>query len=209
MRVRFEDLTIDSERRELTRGGAPLHLTPKAFDLLSLLVERRPAAVSQDDLFDHLWPDTLVDLSRLHQLIAEIRQVLGDDERRVIRTVYGRGYAFAVPAVPLDQPAKSICKLVLASIPHDLREGTNIVGRDYDAAIRIEHTSVSRRHAAIVVAAGRITVEDLGSRNGTFVKGVRIHAIADIASGDALRFGHVDATLRILPPPVPTDPPGD
>ena len=209
MRVRFEAFSLDSERRELTREGTPLHLTPKAFDLLSLLVERRPAAVSQDDLFDHLWPDTLVDLSRLHQLIAEIRQVLGDDERRIIRTVYGRGYSFAIPAVPLDQPAKTICKLVLGSIPHDLREGTNVVGRDYDAAIRIEHTSVSRRHAAIVVAAGRITVEDLGSRNGTFVNSVRIGTATDLVSGDALRFGHVDATLRILPPPAPTDPPPD
>src|SRR5688500_9990711 len=110
MRVRFENHSLDSERRELTRDGVSLHLTPKAFDLLSLLVERRPAAVSQDDLFDHLWPETLVDLSRLHQLIAEIRQVLGDDERRVIRTVYGRGYAFAIPAASLDASAKSICK---------------------------------------------------------------------------------------------------
>jgi DNA-binding winged helix-turn-helix (wHTH) protein len=205
MRVRFEDLCLDSERRELTRGQTSLHLTPKAFDLLALLVERRPAAVSQDDLFDHLWPATLVDLSRLHQLVAEIRHALGDDDRRIIRTVYGRGYAFAPPAVILDAPARSACKLVIGAIPHDLREGTNIVGRDHDVAVRIEHTSVSRRHAAIVIAADRITVEDLGSRNGTFVNSVRIHAATELRDGDALCFGHLNAKLRILPPPAATD----
>ncbi|HEX6177990.1 MAG TPA: winged helix-turn-helix domain-containing protein, partial [Thermoanaerobaculia bacterium] len=89
MRVRFADFVFDRERRELTRSGEPLHLTPKAFDLLAYLIERRPAAVSQEELFDLLWPDTLVDTSRIHQLVKEIRGAIGDDARRVLRTIHG------------------------------------------------------------------------------------------------------------------------
>ena len=102
MRLHFDDFVLDTERIELRRDDVPLHLTPKAFDLLVLLVQRRPRAVRHDDLFDHLWPHTLVDFSRIHQLIQEIRRALGDRERRIIRTVFGRGYAFAATAVAVD-----------------------------------------------------------------------------------------------------------
>ena len=60
MRVRFGSFVLDFEARQLERGGHPVHLTPKALELIELLVERRPNAVSKAEIHDRLWPDTFV-----------------------------------------------------------------------------------------------------------------------------------------------------
>lgn len=205
MRVRFGEFCLDSDRRELTRDRDAIRLTPKAFDLLSLLVERRPKAISQNDLFDHLWPDTLVDMSRIHQLIQEIRGALHDDQRKVIRTVYGRGYSFAASAVDLDAPSPSLCRLVVGLVSYDLREGENLIGRDYRASIRIDSPSISRRHATIVVERDQARIEDLESRNGTFVAGHRVRSATALANGDPLTFGRVNAVFEIASAPGSTE----
>jgi DNA-binding winged helix-turn-helix (wHTH) protein/tetratricopeptide (TPR) repeat protein len=106
MRVRFSDLTLDSEARELRRGRDPVHLSPKAFRLLEVLIDERPAAVSKERLFEIVWPQTFVAESNLASLVKEIRTALRDDARnpKLIRTVFGHGYAFGgdvtVEAVP-------------------------------------------------------------------------------------------------------------
>ena len=204
MRVRFQRFCFDSERRQLTRDDEPLHLTPKAFDLLGHLLGRRPNAISQSDLFDLLWPESLVDDSRIHQLIQEIRAALSDDERHVIRTVYGRGYSFALPAVSVDEVTPSLCQLVVGSRHFDLHQGENLIGRDYRSAVRMDEPSVSRRHAVIIVERDGATIEDLGSRNGTFVGGRRIHAAA-LANTDAITFGSVGAIFYVMPLPASTE----
>lgn len=158
MRVRFQHFCFDSERRELTRDDERLHLTPKAFDLLGHLLDRRPSAISQSDLFDLLWPESLVDTSRIHQLIQEIRGALGDHERNAIRTVYGRGYSFAIPAVWVDEVTPSLCQLVVGAKCFDLHEGEKLIGRDHRSAVRIDAPSVSRRHALIVVERDRASI---------------------------------------------------
>ena len=77
------------DARELGRNGEPVLLSPKAFDLLATLVERRPTAISKADLQERLWPETFVVEKNLTNLIAEIRRALGDDPSRAhfIRTV--------------------------------------------------------------------------------------------------------------------------
>ena len=91
MRVQFDEFAFDGERRELRRLDEPVHLTPKAFELLELLIEQRPRAVRKDELRDRLWPDVVVEEANLKNLIAEIRAAVGGD---VIRTVQRYGYAF-------------------------------------------------------------------------------------------------------------------
>ena len=61
MRVQFGNLTLDSASRQLVRGGDAIHLSPKAFDLLCHLLERRPSAVSKDQLFELVDGDVLVE----------------------------------------------------------------------------------------------------------------------------------------------------
>jgi DNA-binding winged helix-turn-helix (wHTH) protein len=66
----FHDVTFDAAGRRVLRGGHEIRLTRKAFDLLSLLVERRPDAISKDDIHAGLWPDTFVEEITLHSLIS-------------------------------------------------------------------------------------------------------------------------------------------
>ena len=92
----FGDFELDQERRQLLRSGAPVPLEPKAYELLSLLVERRPRALSRAQIRDVVWPQTFVSESTLAVVVNGIRQALDDDARhpRFIRTVHGFGYAF-------------------------------------------------------------------------------------------------------------------
>src|SRR5437762_524363 len=91
---------LDEGARQLSRGSQAIHLSPKAFDLLALLVQRRPQAISKSDILDTLWRDTFVTEGNLAVLVKEIRDALGDDAQRpaYIRTVQRFGYAFAATA---------------------------------------------------------------------------------------------------------------
>ena len=96
MRLQFDDLTFDSDSRQIRVTGKEVRLSPKAFELLALLIDRRPNAVSKADIRDRLWPGTFVSESSLPSLVSEIRGALGDDGKdpRFIRTLHGFGSAF-------------------------------------------------------------------------------------------------------------------
>ena len=96
MRVRFGPFVLDSETRELLRADVPVPLSPKAFELLCVLVAHRPKAMAKSDLQERLWPTTFVVEKNLANLIGEIRDAIGDDPSnpRFIRTVHRFGYAF-------------------------------------------------------------------------------------------------------------------
>ena len=93
MRVRFGEFLLDTDSRQLFRGGAEVHLQPKTFDLLDLLVRTGPKALSKQHIRGQLWPDTVVGEASLTVAVAELRGALGDDakEPRYVRTVYGFG----------------------------------------------------------------------------------------------------------------------
>jgi DNA-binding winged helix-turn-helix (wHTH) protein len=198
MRVRFTEFVLDAGRRELRRGREPVALRPKTFQLLQALIERRPKAVAQDELYDLLWPGTFVHKTSLHKLVYQLRKALGDDGQTIIRTVYGFGFAFAAPAADDAPAARPLYILVIGESEFELREGETVIGRERGLPLRMEARSVSRRHARIVIDGTRVTIEDLHSRNGTSVGGKRVHT-RELADGDALLFGNVPATLRIVP----------
>ena len=98
MSLRFGLFTLDSDRRQLThRESGELHLTPKAFDLLALLVAEAPRVVRKGELHERLWPGTFVSDATLVGLVKEIRRTLDDRDADapLIRTAHGVGYAFA------------------------------------------------------------------------------------------------------------------
>ncbi len=103
-RVHFGEFVLDMDARELVRGSSVVRLSPKAFKLLEVLVESRPKALSKITLQERLWPNTFVVEKNLVNLIAEIREALGDDSThpRFVRTVHRFGYAFRDPR---DEPA--------------------------------------------------------------------------------------------------------
>lgn len=86
-----------------------------------------------------------------------------------------------------------------------LAEGSNLVGRGVDASVWIDAPGISRHHARIVVSGGEATLEDLGSKNGTYIGGHQVTKPHRLANGDQIRFGSVVITFRIPDPPGSTE----
>jgi DNA-binding winged helix-turn-helix (wHTH) protein len=209
VRISFGEFTLDTESRELFRKGEVVHISPKAFLLLEVLLERRPAAVPKTVLKQHLWPSSHVSEASLASLAAELRSALADDARdpRFIRTVHTYGYAFcgttdAPPAAAASPRSRDerVCRLVWRDREITLAEGENLLGRDRQALVWIDSATVSRRHARIVVTGGEAVIEDLGSRNGTSVGGEKIDGPVRLADGDRLRLGAATMTFRVFRP---------
>ena len=205
MRVVFGECEFDSGRRLLLRHGRAISLSPKAFQLLEFLLDRRPEAVAKTELLERLWPETFVSDASLHTLVTEVRAALGDAPRaaRYIRTIPRYGYAFQAearlaPAVDLSRPTSSGPRLVSRRREWLLSEGPNLVGRDRDCAVRIDSATLSRRHARIVVTSGETTVEDLRSKNGTQVNGQTVKHPVTLKEFDEIRVGSVKITYRVL-----------
>jgi len=205
MRVVFGECEFDSGQRVIRRHGITVPLSPKAFDLLAHLLDRRPEAVSKTELIERLWPDTFVSDASLYNVVAEVRAALGDASRasRHIRTVPRFGYAFrgdARPAPSVAIPGIAPSGPCLVSGPREwlLSEGSNVVGRNRDCAVRVDSATLSRHHARIVVTDGEAAVEDLGSKNGTHVNGRRVDQRVDLKDGDQIQVGSVAMTYRTL-----------
>ena len=205
MRVVFGDCEFDSKRRLVLRHGAVSPLSPRAFQLLELLLDRRPEALSKAELLELLWPDSFVSDASVHNLVAELRAALGDrpSAARYIRTLPRFGYAFhgeaqAVPDAVGDRAPTTGSSPRLISSLGDwvLSEGTNLVGRDPDCAVRIDSPTVSRCHARIIVAGTDVRVEDLNSKNGTYVDGQSAVQPVAVSDGGEIRVGSVTMTFR-------------
>jgi DNA-binding winged helix-turn-helix (wHTH) protein len=205
VRARFGDFLLDSETRQLTRGGTDVHLSPKAFAVLCALLEKRPNVVPKADLFGQIWPDVFVVEGNLNVLVGEIRRALGDDpqEPRFIRTVHGMGYAFCGRASDAEQApqagnGRERFWLTWKSQTFALADGETIIGRDPRCQVWLDHSGVSRRHAQIRIGTGldRPMLIDLGSTNGTFVRGERVEEPTPLADGDVIRVGSISVKFR-------------
>jgi DNA-binding winged helix-turn-helix (wHTH) protein len=206
MTLAFGDLCFDPSTRQVSRGGRDIKLTRKAFDLLALLIERRPNALSKDDIHARLWPDTFVAEITLHSLVSEIRRGIGDDssEPQFIRTVHGFGYAFIAEANKRDASAVGGRRRVRGWLIRDTErlqvfDGENVFGRGDDDIIDLPSTTVSRRHARIHVDQDA-WLEDLGSKNGTFIGDRQVTEPVRLSDGDRIRFGSLLMTFRLARP---------
>ena len=206
MRFSFGDVVVDVDSRQVLRDGAPVHVSPKAFDLLVALIRERPKVLSKEDLHARLWPNTFVSDTSLAMLVAEVRAALGESARepRAVRTVHRHGYAFQADAREARQTpggaaaGRGEMGFWLDAGPRQvpLVPGENVVGRDPSARVWLDSPSVSRRHARILVEGRRAMLEDLGSKNGTRVGNARVTAPSPLADGDELTFGSVVVTFR-------------
>jgi DNA-binding winged helix-turn-helix (wHTH) protein len=214
MRVLFGPFALDTERRLLSRDGDPVHLSPKAYELLTLLVERRPRAVSKAEIHDRLWPSTYVTEASLMTLVAELRVALGEAGRapRFVRNVRGYGYAFADDAHIDDAPVTATREGVAAATMwvecgahrFPLAHGENVIGRDARVHVALDDVSVSRRHARLVVDGASARLEDLGSRNGTYARNERLVGPLEMRDGLAFRVGAITLIFRTLAAPGST-----
>jgi DNA-binding winged helix-turn-helix (wHTH) protein len=214
MPLRFGDCVFDAEARELRRGEDPVALSPKAFQLLALLIDRRPRPVRHAELRDALWPGTSTGYTSLARLVNVVRKALGDSARRpaLVRTVARYGYAFAGAVTEEAAPTSSASRLMLVAEDREypLSEGETLLGRSPACAVCLTATGVSRVHAAIRFREGRPVIEDRGSKNGTWLNGRRIDRPMELAEGDELYVGDyrlvvgssaATRSTRTAPPP--------
>lgn len=196
MRVAFAGFEFDSRLRHLTCRGAAVGLTPKAAILLEALIAAAPQPVSKETLYTRLWKGVVVEQGNLHNLISELRTALADDDRAIISTVHRRGYAFNAPLTRLPLGGS---RLEIGEQSAPLDEGENVIGRDM-----LGTPDVSRQHARIDVDGSRVWIEDLGSKNGTFVNGKRIRDRVALKEGDQVVFGRTLAIVHMTGAGSPT-----
>jgi DNA-binding winged helix-turn-helix (wHTH) protein len=210
MRGRFGEYTFDTATRQLMRDAEPLHISPKALDLLQLLIDARPRALSKQEILESVWAGTFISDGTLTVVISELRNTLDDDPRepRFIRTVQRFGYAFCGDfELVSDYPAiQTAFRLLWGGREISLAPGTNLLGRCRESVAWIDDPSISRRHAVIEISADDARIEDLGSRNGTFVRGRRIRERQALTDGDQITLGRVPMVFRVFRDGGPTVP---
>jgi DNA-binding winged helix-turn-helix (wHTH) protein len=202
MHVRFADCELDTGARQLLRQSRAVHLSPKAFELLKTLVEERPRAVSKQELLERVWPGVFVSDASLARAVSEIRDAIGDHSRSdgYLQTVHGFGYRFAtagVVATPEPELARGSCWLIGRDLEFRITDGDHVIGREPGVSIRLDSPKVSRHHALVVASGRAVSIEDLGSKNGTFVRGNRIEARTLLTSGDEVQIGPVKLIFRV------------
>jgi DNA-binding winged helix-turn-helix (wHTH) protein len=204
VKIRFGVFTLDLDTRLLTRNNREIHLAPKAFELLATLALDRPKVLSKAALQQRLWPDTFVAEANLSNLVAEIREALGDRGRRPtwIRTAHGFGYAFCGEAITrtgaheiAPDPPRSWIEWGRRRFP--LSIGEHVIGRDPDVEIRLDGSTVSRRHAKLIVTADGTVLEDFGSKNGTRRGSERVTSAVQLVDGDAIHIGSLLITFHV------------
>ncbi len=219
--VRVGGWLVQPSLNRMLRGATTVHLRPKLMDVLAFLAGRAGEVVPQDELLEALWARRFMAESALTRCIAELRDALEDDAAAptYIETVTKRGYrliapvewvgdpgaeAAGAPATVHDRSRRAApapgCTLLWGDREIALSEGENLIGRVPEAAVRVSSARVSRRHARLVVVGGRALLEDLGSKNGTFVWGRRIAAPTELADGDEICVGHDVLVFRLAYP---------
>jgi DNA-binding winged helix-turn-helix (wHTH) protein len=212
VRYRFAEFQLDTETRQLLKGGREAHLSPKAYELLLLLIEERSRALSKAELQDHLWPSTFVGETNLATLVAEIRRGLDESaqDARIVRTVHRFGYRFVAEVNQEDaardtmHPAADMY-LTTHDQQYPLADGEALIGRARDAAIRLDSGGVSRHHARLIVTGTEATIEDLGSKNGTFIDGHPISRPCLLKDRSEIRIGPIVLTFRVTSPATATE----
>jgi hypothetical protein len=159
--------------------------------------------VPKHEIRDRLWPRTFVSESNLTTLVAQLRRALGEGARTrpLIRTVRGLGYAFDGEAVPVGSKGPETGRGGACRVWGDevlpLAEGQNTLGRDPAAQVTVDAPGVSRHHARVVFEGGEATLEDLGSKNGTFAGDRRVDRPTRLRDGDRLRLGRTQLVFRL------------
>jgi DNA-binding winged helix-turn-helix (wHTH) protein len=203
--ARFGPFEADLQTGELRRGGRPVDLQDLPFRILAALVQRPGELVTREELRAAAWPSgVFVDFEHgLNKAVNKLRRALDDrvDDPRYIQTLPGRGYRFVAEVSPSVAPAaprrpRPSFRLLWDSRTIALAEGSNVIGRDPDAAVWVDSSTVSRRHAEILVTAQGATLSDLGSKNGTFLRGMRIDASEPLRDGDEVAVGSARMVFR-------------
>lgn len=226
---RFGEFEVDVAAYALRRAGQRIKLERIPMEVLVLLVQKAGILVDRTEIQAALWGATVF-VERdaaINTAMRKIRRALGDDAEhpRFVETVVGKGYRFVAALETRDANVKDsrAAGRAVSSKRHHLpnylvtrgkrqfvldRE-ENLLGRDPDATVHIDHPSVSRRHACISIRSARAVLEDLESRNGTFLDGRPIQRPTEIHHGAIIGLGPITLTFVVRPAVASTLPMGD
>lgn len=189
------DWLVQPSQCRLARGDTIVSIRPKLMDVLAFLARRAGHVVSKQEIIDAVWSKEFIAEGTLAQAVFELRAAIGDRRKgsRYIETIPKRGYRLVAPVSPVaaEPLAVPAYVLVIGDREVELKAGATIIGRAPDATLRLDIFEVSRHHARIVVHPGGATIEDLRSKNGTFLCRERLTAQAELHDGDEIRVGPV------------------
>jgi len=157
--------------------------------------------MSKHELLELVWPGLAIEEGNLAQQTLLLRRALLD-AGDCIATIPRHGYHFVAPV--REETERSELSI---NTPHCLlwgdreillHEGINIVGRGEHANVRIPLPSVSRQHARIHVRGSEATLDDLGSRYGSWKGTMRVVRAVRLFSGDKIRFGTAELEYRLV-----------
>jgi predicted ATPase/DNA-binding winged helix-turn-helix (wHTH) protein len=159
--IAFGPFRLLPAQRLLVEGDRPVRLGSRAFDILSVFVERAGEIVGKDELMARAWPQTFVEESNLKIQVSALRRALGDGQggQRYVVTVPGRGYNFVAPVSLQRTPQASLPPTIAPAateahnhnLPHAI---TRMIGREN--AVAAIMSRLSREHLVTVVGAGGI-----------------------------------------------------
>jgi DNA-binding winged helix-turn-helix (wHTH) protein len=196
-------IVIDVGARLVRLDGRDIPLAAKAFDLLLLLARSRPNVISHAQLHAALWPRTHVSETSLAALVAQVRKMLGDSpgESEVIRTRHRVGYALVADVVIAGAGSDGVTpvgRVIWHGQTIELPPGASVIGRDRECGARVDADSISRRHARVSVNGIDATIEDLDSKNGTWIAGERISGVVPLRDGTTFRLGSESFRFEML-----------
>lgn len=147
----FGNFSLDAQNRTLRRGEATVPLTPKAFDVLLVLVQNAGKTVSKDELIKAVWPDSFVEESNLTQTVFMVRKALDETaDRRYVLTVQGRGYRFTAAVKLTTQPDAE---------PTTVSTSLRDLGPADPTAIGVDHPGTNLHYASrAAISRNRIVI---------------------------------------------------
>src|SRR6267154_3910529 len=176
-RYHFGAFDLQPDKRRLLKDGATISLRPRAFDLLSALVDRAGHLVTKDKLLDQVWPKMVVEEAALHVQVSALRKVLGAD---AITTVSGRGYQFTLPVTKGDGEADRVSRSK-RNLPYQL---TSFIGREQEIA-QLEELVTAHRLVTLTGAGGagktRLAIEVASRLSDAFPDGVWLVELAALS----------------------------
>jgi predicted ATPase/DNA-binding winged helix-turn-helix (wHTH) protein len=184
--LRFGPFELTPAERRLLESGTIVKLGARAFDLLSLLVERAGHVISKQEIISHIWPTTVVEEINLRVHVSAVRRALGDGQNgnRYIVNAAGRGYCFVAKVT--EASSTTAASMSAGRIKHNLPNPlTHIVGRSHEGQSLVRLVP-AQRLLTIVGAAGvgKSTIAVAVAREllNDFPDGVRFVDLAAITS---------------------------
>jgi DNA-binding winged helix-turn-helix (wHTH) protein len=177
MKIEFADCSLNSDSRELTRGGEPVSLEPKTFDLLMYLIQNRDRAISKDELQDAVW-GTIVTDAAMTRAVMKLRKAVGDqtDNAKIIKTVRRYGYRFVATvkegssgAAAAESSRPGIAVLPLENMSGDPENnyfGDGIAEEILNLLAKIPTLRVASRTSAFAFRGAQENVRDIADTLG-------------------------------------------